>query len=74
MTVMQIVQEAKQLPSKERRRLVAALKETLSEEERGPDPKARDALKRFISMAGKAESVYEDVSSDKYKHLGEVYS
>jgi hypothetical protein len=74
MTVQQIVQEAKRLPSKDRHRLVAALQETLAEEERRQDSKARDALKRFISMAGKAESAYEDVSGDKYKHLSDVYS
>ncbi len=75
MTVTQLVQEAKQLSPGERRRLVEALKELFARERgKRASKKARAGLKNFVALAGKAESAFNDVSSDKYKHLGDIYS
>jgi len=73
MTVAQLVEEAKQLTSEERRILIEALAEA-PREEASRSAKARNARRSFLALAGKGESEHRDVSTDKYKHLGEIYS
>lgn len=80
-----LLQRAKRLPVKERRKLIARLQTTLSAKETAKQPagrprpqkkrrSAKAALDAFIAMAGTVHTSYTDVSSDKYKHLGEIYA
>lgn len=68
-----ILEQAKRLSPRERRRLVAALKE-------GFDAKTnrrasrRTAFERLLALGGVGHSTDRDVSSDKYRHLGKAYT
>lgn len=68
-TVQEILDVAKHLPASERRRIVHELEETLADE--GHEG---EALDMFLALAGTGHSEHSDVSSDKGKHLAEVYA
>ncbi len=69
-TVEEILDIAKQLPASERRRIVRELEETLT----ANDEQAGAAMDMFLALAGTGHSDHADVSSDKGKHLAEVYA
>ena len=79
-----IIDEARRLPLRDRRRLIAVLNESLADGGKTRKPAAksprvstkdrrRGALDAFLALAGTAHSDYTDVSTDKYKHLAEIY-
>ena len=71
-----ILKQAERLPPAERRKLVAKLERSLAppkrKRTRKPRP-AKDPYALSLALAGTASSDYTDVSSDKYKHLAEIY-
>ncbi|MGH7439484.1 MAG: hypothetical protein ACRENE_27665 [Polyangiaceae bacterium] len=71
-TLEKILREAKRLRAVDRRKLIRAL------EGEPPQPTGRaaaqSALARFVARAGSARSSFTDVSTDKYKHLGDAYA
>jgi hypothetical protein len=69
-----ILEEARQLPPEEQRRLIEKLKEHVSKEEDASPGKRMAALDKLLSLSGKFRSDYSDVSSDKYEHLAEAYA
>ena len=80
-----IVGQVQRLPAKERRRLIAVLNKSLGNGRKAKKPRGKSASKvatkdrrqvaldAFLAMAGTAHSDYTDVSTDKYKHLAEIY-
>ena len=75
-TVDEILEQAKRLPAEDRRKLIDALREDVSDEQtdREEEAKRLAAFDRFLSRAGTGHSEYTDVARDKYKHLGDVYA
>ena len=73
-----LLKRAKQLPPRERRRLVSALTALdtpkRSPKQRRQDKKAGTGLEIWRALAGTGHSTSSDVSADKYKHLAEVYA
>jgi len=71
-TIEAILEAARRLSEGERRRLVEALqgnaREAPIEEQR------RDALSSWLGLAGTFHSDFTDVSTEKYKHLPDVYA
>ncbi|MGA3123398.1 MAG: hypothetical protein ABSF69_21725 [Polyangiaceae bacterium] len=71
-----IIERAKRLPARERRRVVAVLAASLNTSGHSPVP--RPARTRsyvsLIALAGTAHSDLADVSRDKYAHLAAAYS
>jgi hypothetical protein len=70
-SVQEILEVAKQLPASERRRLVDRLEETLAEEGDAP---AQEGIDMFLALTGTGHAEHTDVSSQKGKHLAEVYA
>jgi hypothetical protein len=74
-TVDEILEQAKRLSPRERRRLIDELEEGLpAEETEEAEPAWLAAMDAFFAMGGTAHSDYTDVSSDKYRHLAEIYA
>jgi hypothetical protein len=73
-TVQEIVAEAKRLPAPERRRVIDAIEDSLEQEEDQQAARRAAALDHWLALAGTMHSDYTDVSSDKYKHLAEIYA
>ncbi len=74
-TVEEILEQAKRLPPRERRRLIDELEESLpADEATEPEPAWLAAMERWLALAGTGHSDYTDVSSDKYKHLADIYA
>ncbi len=74
-TLEDILEEARRLPPDERRRLLEKLQQEEEERESEPSEQARfAALDKLLALSGTAHSDYTDVSSNKYKHLAEVYA
>ena len=74
-SVDEILKQARSLSPDERRKLVDSLEEGLADEQETDAEAARlAALDRWIAHAGIGHSDFTDVSSDKYKHLAEVYA
>ncbi len=71
-TMTEILQAARRLSEGERRRLVEALEgkrcEKPTEEQR------HDAMSSWLGLAGRFHSDFTDVSTEKYKHLVDVYA
>jgi hypothetical protein len=75
MSIEELLEHAKHLPPRERRRLAERLLADLDEEdEAAPVDAQLKALDRFLELAGTGHSDFTDVSSDKYKHLADVYT
>ncbi len=81
--VERIIEQARRLPVRDRQKLIAALTKVRPNGNRRAKPKKRPAarttrrraaLDSFLSLAGTAHSDHTDVSSDKYKHLAEIYA
>ena len=69
----EIFEQAKSLPDDERRRLIERLQESL----KAKDPSSGqrlEAMKRWLAMAGTGHTDHTDVSTDKYKHLADIYA
>ncbi len=76
-TVEELLEQAKHLPAKDRRRLIAELEDSIVEQAEVPGgtPLRRSrGLAMFIAMAGTAHSDFADVSTNKGKHLAEIYA
>lgn len=75
MSIEELLEHAKHLPPSDRRRLAERLLADLddSDEAASVDAKLK-ALDRFLELAGTAHSDFTDVSSDKYRHLADVYA
>jgi hypothetical protein len=76
-TVEELLEQAKHLPPKDRRRLIAELEDSISDHTEAPgeaQPKRSRGLAMFIAMAGTAHSDFTDVSTNKGKHLAEIYA
>jgi DNA-binding GntR family transcriptional regulator len=69
-TIAEIVEAARRLSDDDRRRLVEALQDRRQE----PIEQRRDAMSSWLSLAGIFHSAFTDVSTEKYKHLADVYS
>ena len=68
-----LLEQARRLPPKERRQLVARLERSLSREPTGPRrcfPEGPYA--RSLELAGTVHTSFRDVSSNKYRHVGEA--
>jgi hypothetical protein len=74
-TAEEIIEQAKQLPLEERRRVLGALEVSLDEEEEASTTKAQleGPYSRTLAAAGIGHSDFSDVSSNKGKHLAEAY-
>jgi hypothetical protein len=68
-----LMRAARRLPPEDRRRMLEDLEASLRDDE-PPEDDRRAALERFIARSGSLHSEHTDVSSDKYKHLAEVYA
>jgi hypothetical protein len=74
-TVEEIIEQARCLSAKDRRMLLEELEESLEEEEPATEKaSAKGLYARSLALAGTMHSDYTDVSTDKYKHLGEAYA
>jgi hypothetical protein len=72
-TLEELLEQAKHLPPKDRRRLIAELEDSIAEPAEAPPRRSR-GLAMFIAMAGTAHSDFTDVSTNKGKHLAEIYA
>lgn len=72
-TVEEIVEEIKLLSPQERLRLLEEIK-VLGQDESAAEEARLAAFDAFLKLAGTAEVDDTDVSSDKYKHLADIYS
>ncbi len=69
-----IFEEARRLPVEQQRRLIEKLQEEVSGANEDPEQARRmAALDKLLELAGTVHSDYTDVSSNKYKHLAEIY-
>lgn len=74
-TVDEILKRARELPPEERRQLLDSLEEGLADEQAGgPEATRVIAFECWLSLAGTGHSDFNDVSSDKYKHLAAAYA
>lgn len=73
-SVEELVDAARELPRADRERLVLEISKLVEPREPASDEHGRRGLKGFLALAGTAEATAEDVSSDKYRHLAEIYS
>jgi len=75
-TVEELLEQAKHLPPKDRRRLIAELEDSIADQAEAPGeaPRRSRGLAMFIAMAGTAHSDFTDVSTNKGKHLAEIYA
>ena len=77
LTIEELVEQAKHLPPPDRRRLIDELEDSLATQPEAPEetPGRRSrGLAMFIAMAGTAHSAFTDVSTNKGKHLAEIYA
>jgi hypothetical protein len=70
-TIEHLLRAARKLSVAERRRLVNALQEDAHQNPEVPNP---EAISGWIALAGRFHSNATDVSTDKYRHLADVYS
>ncbi len=78
-TVGEIIEEVKLLSPQEKLRLIEEMDRLGRDEESVADEAQLAALDTFLALAGTAEAsdmeaTDTDVSSNKYKHLVEIYS
>lgn len=71
-TIEEILQAARRLSEPERRRLLEALQASAREEP--IEEQRRDTMLSWIALAGTFHSNFTDVSTEKYKHLADVYA
>jgi hypothetical protein len=82
-TLERIIEQATRLPTRDRRRVLDAVRKSLDNGKRGAKPKGKRVVRKVagkgpyatsLAAAGTAHSDYTDVSSNKYKHLAEIYA
>jgi hypothetical protein len=68
-----IIERARRLPARERRRVVSALEASLA---KSPTSTALggDPTRGLLALAGTAHADVVDVSTDKYAHLAAAYA
>lgn len=71
LTVDEILEAARRLPESERRRLIQALQDKAREVPL--EQQRREAMSKWLALAGAFHSDFTDVSTEKYKHLADVY-
>lgn len=71
-TLEQILEAARRLPEDDQKRLVEELQD--NGQEAPSDDRRRAAMQRWLAQAGTLHSDFTDVSTDKYKHLADVYA
>lgn len=74
-TLEDIIDQARQLPSQDQRRLLEELEELLDQEnivEESLVPKT--SYSRSLELAGTLHTEFTDVSTNKYHHLAEAYA
>ena len=71
MTIKELLEAARRLPDEERKRLVSALQD--AEIDEPSELQRSDALSAWIGLAGTFHSGFSDVSSDKSRHLADIY-
>jgi hypothetical protein len=62
-----LIEEARRLSTTDRRRLVAEVEDSLERDD--PAGGRSDSYAPLLSLAGTAQSAFDDVSIDKYRHL-----
>ena len=68
-----LIREARRLPPEDRQRLIETLEESLVEGEKPGDNAAQNRpYANTLRLAATFHSEFEDVSSEKYKHLSQV--
>jgi hypothetical protein len=74
--VQRIIEQAKRLPVRERRRVVSAITASLSKvpEDTAFRPARRRSYASLLALAGTAHAEIPDVSEDKYTHLAAAYA
>ena len=80
--VERIIEQARALPSRDRRKVIAALtkaekpngKRSLGSAKRSSTAGRRAALDSFLALAGTARCERTDVADDKYAHLADIYA
>jgi len=71
----ELIDEAKQLPVSERRHLLQEVEDSLQPDSAYPrPPSGRATYAALLEVAGTGTSDFTDVSTDKYKHLGQAYA
>jgi hypothetical protein len=71
-----IIEQAKHLPARERRRVVSALEASLTRPTRVAAGRANrgPSYEALLALAGTAHAGTQDVSANKYAHLAAVYA
>jgi hypothetical protein len=75
-----IIEQARRLSPRDQRKLIAALNRSRADgkirprQSRKRVASAKGPYAALLELAGTAHSDYHDVSSDKYKHLAEIYA
>ena len=81
--VEDILKKAKRLGRRDRKKLLSALqvldrpsqaKKPAKSKRAAAEEKRIAAMESFLKLMGSAHSDYTDVSTNKYKHLGEIYA
>ena len=73
-SVHDLAAQATQLSAQERRQLIEELERDLEPAQAPPEGPRRAAMDEWLARAGTRRADYTDVSTDKYRHLGEVYA
>ena len=66
-----LIEEARQLPASDRRRLIEEVERSFKSE-RGSEATSSPSYAPLLSLAGTAASDFSDVSIDKYDHVAEA--
>jgi len=75
MTLQQILEQVRSLPRGQRRKLADALLAEIESCDLQKSEKQRmAALDKFLEMGGSVHTDFTDVSSDKYRHLADIYA
>jgi len=71
--VEKLLEQARRLSPRERRRLVARLERSLLREPTGARRRSPEGpYARSLALAGTVRTSFRDVSSNKYRHVGEA--
>lgn len=71
----QVLDLARRLDPRDRRRLVERLAEEGLSESAAAAPEGREpAMRKWLALAGTGHSDFTDVSANKYEHLSHAYS
>jgi hypothetical protein len=71
-----IIERARRLPARERRRVVSALEASLAKPPKGiaTPPRRGRSYDGLLALAGTAHADVVDVSTDKYAHMAAAYA